>query len=97
MPENFNDKLANRIFKRRVLDMICNTLAEHVVPMLPSDKDRALIIDYSSCPIRFVCPAGSTKFSIKDRPDFMTDMPPMGEADVKFLRWAELFKVCFLS
>jgi hypothetical protein len=61
-------------------------------PCLPLVKqDRAFIIDYSNCPIRFSCEAGSTKFNAS-QPDFMTALAPMGEADVKFLRWAELFQ-----
>lgn len=94
MPQGFNDKLANRMFKRKVIDMICNTLVEHVSPMQQPSQgniDRALIIDYSSCPIRFVCRAGTNQFE-KHEPDFMTFLPPLGEADIKFLRWAELFK-----
>jgi hypothetical protein len=91
MPQGFNDKLANRIFKRRVIDMICNTLVQHVAPLPSAPYDRALIIDYSSCPIRFACQAHSIQFEKQLKPDFMTSMAPLGEADVKFLRWAELF------
>jgi hypothetical protein len=91
MPDKFNDKLANRVFKRRVIDMICNSVVQHISHMDASSKDRAFIIDYSNCPIRFACEAGSTSFSAS-QPDFMTSLAPMGEADVKFLRWAELFQ-----
>ena len=92
MPQGFNDKLANRSFKRRVLDMICNTLVQQVSPMPIMENDKALIIDYSSCPIRFTSLAGSVGFENNGRPEFMTFLPPLGEADIKFLRWAELYK-----
>lgn len=94
MPQGFNDKLANRAFKRKVLDMICNNISQHMSGLMPSaTTDRALIIDYSSCPIRFCMPQGMTGAQLASvKPEFMTGLPPMGEADVKFLRWAELFR-----
>lgn len=98
MPQGFNDKLANRLFKRKVLDMICNSVAQHVSPMpAPSleqvQSGRALIIDYSSCPIQYSCSGHANSFAESVlKPEFMVDLPPLGEADVKFLRWAELFQ-----
>jgi len=38
MPDKFNDKLANRAFKRRVLDMICNSIVQHLSPIEASTK-----------------------------------------------------------
>lgn len=37
IPPGYNQKLTNRIFKRRVIDMICNLLLEHCSP-LPLSK-----------------------------------------------------------
>ena len=30
IPHKYNEKLTNRIFKRRVIDMICNCIMDHV-------------------------------------------------------------------
>lgn len=75
--------------------MICNCIVEHVTPLPLKKSDtenfsRKLVIDYSSCPIQFTCPMGSLEFD--RQPVFLTDLPPMGEADVKFLRWAHVFQ-----
>jgi hypothetical protein len=73
--------------------MICNCIIEHITP-LPlknsADYSKKFILDYSSCPIQFTCPAGSLEFD--KQPVFLTDLPPMGEADVKFTRWSNVFQ-----
>jgi hypothetical protein len=97
IPDKFNEKLTNRVFKRRVIDMICNCIIEHITPLPLKDNgeeenfSRKFIVDYSSCPVQFTCPVGSLEFD-KKHPVFLTDLPPMGEADVKFLRWAQVFQ-----
>jgi len=92
MPSDFNEKLSNRTFKRRVIDMICNRVAEHVrVGTAVGDAyTRSLVIDYTGCPIVFKAEANASQFDGL-KPEFLADVPPMGEADVKFLRWAEHF------
>lgn len=92
IPHGFNEKLSNRIFKRRVIDMICNRVVEHVtVGNGAGDAyERMLVIDYTGCPIMFRALPGASKFNHVE-PQFMVDVPPMGEADIKFLRWAEHF------
>ena len=99
IPDKFNEKLTNRIFKRRVIDMICNCILEHISPLPLKDDNasfsRKFILDYSSCPIQFTCPVPSSKNGILEfdkQPVFLTDLPPMGEADVKFLRWSHVFQ-----
>jgi hypothetical protein len=67
MPQKFNEKLTNRVFKRRVIDMICNCVLDHVSPLPLSKEDcksfsRKMIIDYSGCPIQFTCPVGTLQF-----------------------------------
>lgn len=96
IPAKYNEKLTNRIFKRRVIDMICNCIMQHVshLPLQKEDAKlftRKLILDYSGCPIQFTCPAdGSLDFD--KQPVFLTDLPPLGEADIKYLRWAHVFQ-----
>lgn len=92
IPDGYNQKLTNRTFKRRVIDMICNCIMEHCASPMAPDKtlDRKLVIDYSGCPIQFTCPAGSAAF--EKQPVYLSELPPLGEADVKYLRWAQHFQ-----
>jgi hypothetical protein len=90
IPHGYNDKLSNRTFKRKVMDMVCNRIAEHVTLGAGDKYVRSFVIDYTGCPIRFDAAPGATKLDCMN-PKFMTDVPPMGEADVKFLRWGEYF------
>jgi hypothetical protein len=46
-----------------------------------------LVIDYESCPILF----SYDKTSGKVKQNFMVDIPPMGECDVKCTRWFRLY------
>jgi hypothetical protein len=90
MPHQYNEKLSNRIFKRRVIDMVCNRLVEHVRVSASERYTRQLVIDYTGCPIVFEAKPMQPSFEC-GRPTFLPDLPPMGEADIKFLRWAEHF------
>lgn len=90
IPPKFNEKLSNRIFKRRVIDLVCNRVSQHIV-LNPAERHaRSFVVDYTGCPILFEAPAGAANFE-GQRPQFLTDLPPMGEADVKFLRWGQFF------
>jgi hypothetical protein len=90
MPAQYNEKLSNRVFKRRVIDMVCNRVLEHIA-VSPSERySRSFVLDYTGCPVLFQAPPGRDRFQ-GGRPTFLVDMPPMGEADVKYLRWAEHF------
>lgn len=76
--------------------MICNCILEHVTPLPLSKEDgnrfsRKLVIDYSGCPIQFTCQAGDS-LEFDKKPVFLTDLPPLGEADIKYLRWANVFQ-----
>lgn len=52
---------------------------------------RHLVIDYTGCPVQFDAPARALRFDSSQPPLFMADVPPMGEADIKFLRWSDHF------
>jgi hypothetical protein len=92
VPHWYNEKLSNRVFKRRVINMVCNRVVEHIlVSGSPGDAYvRHLVVDYTGCPIKFKAGPMQTRFSAQ-APEFMVDVPPMGEADIKFLLWAEYF------
>jgi hypothetical protein len=93
IPEKFNEKLANRIFKRRVIDFVCNRLVQHLTvsdSKISDNYTRSFVVDYTGCPILFEAGAGSATFEAS-RPRFMSEVPPMGEADIKFLRWGHYF------
>lgn len=91
MPDKYNEKLSNRVFKRRVIDMVCNRVLQHIT-LNPAEKyNRQFVLDYTGCPIMFDAPTGSDRFSPAS-PRFMVEVPPMGEADIKFTRWCEHFQ-----
>lgn len=71
--------------------MVCNRVVGHVKVSASDRYTRSLIIDYTGCPILFEAQGLKDAFECT-RPTFMSAIPPMGEADVKFLRWAEHFK-----
>lgn len=82
MPENYNDRLSNRVYKRRVIDLI----VESVPDILRLGEGQRLVIDYVDCPVKFEL----DKTTKKVRHDYMTEIPPMGECDVKFTRWSRM-------
>lgn len=85
MPADYNERLRNRCYKRKVIDLI----AETVIDSIKLGEGQKLIIDYVDCPVKFQLDP-STK---KPKHEFMTDIPPMGECDVKFTRWSRMLDV----
>lgn len=83
IPVQYNDFMRNRAFKRRVIQMVVETLPD----ILCMDMGQELIVDYESCPIRF-CVDPSTRKTVQT---FMIDMPPLGECDIKFSRWFRMY------
>lgn len=90
MPDKYNEKLSNRVFKRRVIDMVCNRVLEHLAVNTSDAYTRSFVVDYTGCPIMFQAARGVGRFDASS-PTFMTDVPPMGEADIKFTRWLDHF------
>lgn len=70
---------------------VCNRVCEHVSLPGTDAYTRSLVVDYTGCPILFEAEGGKLKFDSARKPTFMADIPPMGEADIKFLRWAGHF------
>ena len=91
VPDKYNEKLSNRIFKRRVIDMVCNRVMEHLSISASDTYARSFVVDYTGCPILFKAEKGASKFDAR-QPTFMVNVPPMGEADIKFTRWLNYFQ-----
>ena len=80
--ERWEQCIANRTFKAKVIAMVIDKLPK----LLELTEDQTLIIDYAGCPKEFR--AGEGGMQSRDLPELL----PMGEADVKFTRYADLFK-----
>jgi hypothetical protein len=82
MPQDYNERLCNRVYKRRVIELI----TEMVPDCARLREGQRLIIDYVDCPVLFQVDesTGRVKHS------YMESIPPMGECDVKFTRWSRM-------
>lgn len=60
---------------------MAETITDHI-GLLPG---QTLIIDYVDCPVKFEVNNGKVCHT------YMTDIPPMGECDVKFTRWGRMY------
>lgn len=81
--ERWEQSIANRVFKSKVIALV----VEKLPALLNLKPDQTLIIDYAGCPREFrATPAGTIES--KEIPELV----PMGEADVKFTRYADLYK-----
>jgi hypothetical protein len=49
VPKDFNERLRNRVYKRRVIDCIVASIPK----MLDLQHGRSFIIDYVDCPVRY--------------------------------------------
>lgn len=83
MPADYNTRLSNRIYKRKVIDLIAETLVDH----LGLSHGQRLIVDYVECPVLFYVEPGEKKPKFK----YLLDVPPLGECDIKFTRWSRHF------
>ena len=80
--ERWDQSIANRTFKSKVIALVIDRLPN----LLQLKEGQTLIIDYAGCPKEFR--AGEGGVQTRDLPELL----PMGEADVKFTRYADLFK-----
>lgn len=72
---------------------VCNRVLQHITVGSSQVVDRyvrSFVIDYTGCPILFEAPPAQPRFDATN-PRFLSDIPPMGEADIKFLRWVTYF------
>lgn len=67
----------------RVIDLVAETITDHIGLLV----GQTLIIDYVDCPVKFKVDMATGKVCHT----YMTDVPPMGECDVKFTRWGRMY------
>ena len=80
--ERWDQCIANRTFKSKVIALVIDRLPT----LLALKEGQTLIIDYTGCPKEFR--AGGSGIEVREIPELV----PLGEADVKFTRYADLFK-----
>jgi hypothetical protein len=78
MPRDYNERLCNRAYKRRVINRIIGDLPQ----LLKLTTDQELIIDYVDFPILYKKDSATNK--LLEIP--LCHIPPMGECDIKFTR-----------
>jgi uncharacterized RDD family membrane protein YckC len=81
--ERWTQSIANRVFKTRVIDLVLLRLP---MLLLRNRPDRRLIVDYQQ-PVEFRFDTGNNLI----RAEVIEELPAMGEADVKFTRFADRF------
>jgi hypothetical protein len=74
--------LMNRDFKVKLVEMICERIPGMVQAQMNKDVEQELIIDYKRVVVY------SHKGSI---PRVMSELTPMGESDVKFCRYVDMY------
>lgn len=80
VPVDYNEKIRNRNFKRKVIDF----LATHLPHAVSLEGGRELVIDYVHAPIRYYW--DDDKGAVCHE---ALQLPPVGEADVKYSRHIE--------
>ncbi len=79
IPSSFDRAIMNRAFKRRVIQLVLERLPL-LVDLAPGEQ---LIVDYMGAPVRYTHGGGP--------PSAMTEFEALGEADLKFFRYAERY------
>jgi hypothetical protein len=81
--ERWSQHIANRTFKSKVIALVIQELPR----LLRLRAGQTLVIDYAGCPV---------EYSVGEDGETVTreleDLVPMGEADVKFTRYAEIYR-----
>ena len=83
--ERWAQCISNRTFKSKVIQLVIHRLTSTLDTLLPGDS-QCLIVDYMGAPVRFSKLAPPTPLS------GATMSAPLGEADVKFVRYADMFE-----
>ena len=81
--ERWSQHIANRTFKSKVIALVIQELPR----LLRLKPGQTLVIDYAGCPVEYS--VGEDGGSVTRE---LTDLMPMGEADVKFTRYAEMYR-----
>jgi len=81
--ERWSQHIANRTFKSKVIALVIQELPR----LLGLKAGQSLIIDYAGCPV---------EYSVGEDGETVTreleDLVPLGEADIKFMRYAEIYR-----
>lgn len=77
IPYNWDCLIMNRTFKRKVIKFLMSRIPE----LINLQKGQTLIMDHEGHPLRYT--------GYQSSPSADTDMPPMGEADVKCTRYTK--------
>lgn len=78
IPWNWDSVIMNRNFKKRVIQLVL-----HRLPLLLDlAPDEKLILDYMGHP---------SVYTVNDNVKLLDELKPIGEADLKFFRYADLF------
>ena len=80
--EKWDQCIANRTFKSKVIALVIRELPR----LLNLREDQSLIVDYAGSPVEYKKEGG--EIVTKE----LTHLHPMGEADVKFTRYAEIYR-----
>ena len=80
--EKWAQSIANRFFKTKVIAMVIQELPR-ALKLTPT---QTLIIDYAGTPEEYKMVDGE----LRTRP--LPDLAPLGEADIKFTRYAEIYR-----
>ena len=81
--QRWEQSIANRVFKAKVIARVVEVLPN----LLNLQPGQTLIIDYAGTPIEYT-PNPDGSLSTKE----LTHLCPLGEADVKFMRYADMYK-----
>lgn len=76
--EDFTRCISNRTFKSKIIQLVIHRLTVN----MPCKAGQSLIVDYTGAPVRY---------SPGKPPEALEGFVALGEADVKFVRYAELF------
>jgi len=77
--ERWQQCISNRTFKSKVIQLVIRQLT---TAMLDIGEGQSLIVDYQGHPVQYGCGGQTLE---------LTGFAPLGEADVKFVRYAEMF------
>ena len=80
--ERWEQCIANRTFKAKIIQLVVQTLPR----LLDLSRGRALVIDYAGVPSEYTKADGQLHTRTLDT------LLPLGEADVKFTRYADLYQ-----
>ena len=80
--ERLDQCIANRTFKAKVIAMVIQSLPR----LLKLAEGQSLIVDYAGCPDEYRMHQGVLQTRS------LSELSPLGEADVKFTRYAELYR-----